>query len=69
MPKKCSICGEEAKYQIKDTSDYYCEECAEENFSDIALLKKVEEQATKIKNLINSAGQDDEEDSAEQETS
>ena len=43
MPKKCIICGKEAKYLIKGTSDYYCDECAEENFADLSLLQKVEE--------------------------
>ena len=43
MPKKCIICGAEAKYLIKGTSDYYCDECAEENFADISLLQKVED--------------------------
>lgn len=43
MPKKCIICGAEAKYCIKGTSDYYCDECAEENFADITLLQKVED--------------------------
>ncbi len=45
MPKKCIICGAEAKYLIKGTSDYYCDECAEENFADISLLQKVEDKA------------------------
>ena len=43
MPKKCIICKADAKYAIKGTSDYYCEECAEENFADISLLEKVDE--------------------------
>lgn len=43
MPKKCIICGESAKYAIKGTSDFYCEECAEDSFSDITLLEKVED--------------------------
>ena len=43
MPKKCIICGAGAKYVIKGTSDYYCEDCADENFSDITLLEKVDE--------------------------
>ncbi len=52
MPKKCIICGKEAKFSIKDTSDYYCEECAVEQFSDVSLLVKIDEQAKKIKKLI-----------------
>ena len=46
------ICGEEAKFSIKGTSDFYCKECAEENFSDLSLLQKVEEEAQKLKELI-----------------
>ena len=52
MAKKCIVCGEEAMYAIKGTSDYYCEECAQENFSDVALLVKVEELATKLKKKL-----------------
>lgn len=52
MGKKCIICEEEAKYLIKDTSDYYCEECAKESFNDLSVLVSVEEQAKKIKKII-----------------
>lgn len=52
MAKKCIICGGEADYRIKDTSDFYCHDCAEENFADITLLVKVEEQAKKLKALV-----------------
>ncbi len=52
MAKKCIMCGEEAKYCIKDTSDYYCEECAVDSFNDISVLVKVEEQAQRLKELI-----------------
>jgi hypothetical protein len=52
MPKKCIICTEEAIYKIKDTPDYYCEECAEENFADISVLIKVEEEAQRLKEAI-----------------
>jgi hypothetical protein len=51
MPKKCTICGGEATFQIKGSSDYYCEDCAKENFSDLDLLEKVAEQASKLKSL------------------
>jgi hypothetical protein len=49
MVKKCIICDEEAILKIKDTSDYYCQECAEENFADLSMLIKVEEEAQKLK--------------------
>ena len=52
MPKKCIICGGKAEFQIKDSSDYYCESCAQDNFSDLQLLEKVEEKAQKLKDLI-----------------
>lgn len=52
MPKKCIICSEEAKFKIKDTSDYYCQECAEENFNDLSVLVKVEEEAQRLKKFL-----------------
>jgi gas vesicle protein len=52
MGKKCIICGIEAKYSIKDSSEFYCNECAEESFSDINYLQKIDEQAKIIKELI-----------------
>jgi hypothetical protein len=53
MAKKCIVCNEEeAKYKIKDTSDYYCKECAVENFADLAMLLKVDEEVTRLKEAI-----------------
>jgi len=52
MGKKCIICNEEACYKIKDTSDYYCQECAEENFSDLNLLITMEEEAKRLKEYL-----------------
>ena len=52
MVKKCIICSEEATHKIKDTSDYYCEECAKENFSDLDLLVTVEEEAQRLKQIL-----------------
>jgi hypothetical protein len=52
MVKKCIVCGEEATYKIKDTSDYYCQECAEENFADLSMLIKLEEEAQKLKMFL-----------------
>ena len=54
MGKKCIICTEEAKYKIKDTSDYYCLECAEENFNDLNLLVTMEEEAKRLKEYLKS---------------
>lgn len=52
MGKKCVVCDAEAIYKIKDTSDYYCEECAQENFADLSLLVKVEEEAQRLKTFV-----------------
>ena len=52
MAKKCINCGKEAGYRIKDTSDYYCQECAEENFADIQILIKLEKEARNIKSYV-----------------
>lgn len=43
MPKKCIICEEEAIFAIKDTNDYYCKDCAEEQFDDVSYLVSVGE--------------------------
>jgi hypothetical protein len=52
MVKKCIICNDEAGYKIKDTSDYYCQECAEENFNDLNLLVTMEEEAKRLKEYL-----------------
>lgn len=68
MGKKCIICGKEAKFCIKDTSDYYCEECAVDNFGDISMLLTVQEQAQLLKDAIREkiGDADDEGDGDEQ---
>ncbi|PIN87593.1 hypothetical protein COV12_03060 [Candidatus Woesearchaeota archaeon CG10_big_fil_rev_8_21_14_0_10_32_24] len=53
MGKKCVECGEEAKYKIKDSSEYYCGECAEEHFGDLDLLVVLEDEAQKLKDYVN----------------
>ena len=60
MGKKCIICAAEASYRIKDTSDFYCKDCAEENFSDISLLVKVEEEARLLKKIVDEKLDEDE---------
>lgn len=51
--KKCTICEENiAEYNIKDTSDYYCQDCALEFFSDLSVLEKLECEAQAIKKII-----------------
>ena len=52
MAKKCVVCDAQADFRIKDTSEFYCQECAEDNFSDISLLVEVEEQAQQLKETI-----------------
>ena len=52
MVKRCIICSEEATFKIKDTADFYCQVCAEENFADLSLLVNVEEEAQKLKELV-----------------
>ncbi|MEK6900502.1 MAG: hypothetical protein AABX05_05240 [Nanoarchaeota archaeon] len=52
MGKKCVVCDAEAAYKIKDTSDYYCEECAKDNFADVSLLVKVEAEAQRLKQFL-----------------
>ncbi len=52
MAKKCIICNEEAAYKIKDTPDFYCPDCAQENFNDLTLLIKVEEDAQRLKQVV-----------------
>ena len=46
------ICGKPAEFSIKGSSSYYCKECADENFSNLELLQKIEEQARKLKKVV-----------------
>ena len=52
MGKRCIVCGDPAKFSIRGTSDYYCPECAEENFADVGVLEEVEKQAEALKAAI-----------------
>tara|TARA_Y100000310_G_C20650620_1_gene799219 strand:+ start:734 stop:982 length:249 start_codon:yes stop_codon:yes gene_type:complete len=52
MVKKCIVCSEEAEFKIKDTSDYYCKPCAEENFADLTMLVTMEEEAQRLKEYL-----------------
>jgi hypothetical protein len=52
MVKRCIVCNADAKFKIKDTSDYYCHDCAEENFSDLTMLLKLEDEAQKLKQFL-----------------
>lgn len=50
--KKCIICKKNADYCIKGTSNCYCKECARKCFADLRMLKRVEEEAKKLKKLV-----------------
>lgn len=52
MGRKCIICEKEATFKISGTNDYYCEECAIEYFGDLSCLVKVEDEAKKLKTVI-----------------
>ena len=58
MPKKCIICGAEAKFSIKDANVHYCEECAKEHFADVSMLVKVEDEAKRLKKMLEEADSD-----------
>ncbi|MBI2151561.1 hypothetical protein HYU21_02430 [Candidatus Woesearchaeota archaeon] len=62
MTKKCIICDNEASFQIKGTADYYCQECAEDNFADLDLLVKVEEEALQLKEFVENKEQENEDE-------
>ena len=66
MAKRCIICSEEAEYKIKDTPDYYCKGCAEENFADLTLLVRVEE-AQKLKKFIDEKINNEQDENHEQD--
>ncbi len=68
MTKKCIICRQTAYYQIKDSADYYCRDCAEENFSDVEMLVTVEEEAQRLKQAVDERlGEDAEETEKKEE--
>ena len=52
MNKKCIVCEEPAEFSIKDTNNYYCKSCAEENFADLSLLQKVIREVQIINKLV-----------------
>jgi len=67
MTKHCIICNDPATLKIKDTPDYYCQNCAEENFADLSMLVKVEEEAQKLKEFVKekiSQNNDEDDDAA-----
>lgn len=52
MGKKCIICEAPAVYKIKDTADFYCQDCAQDNFADLTMLIAVEEEAQRLKKVV-----------------
>ncbi|MEM2115510.1 MAG: hypothetical protein QXD62_00135 [Candidatus Woesearchaeota archaeon] len=46
MQKLCIICQNPAKYMIKGTAIYYCEDCAKEFFEDISYLVPISEDSS-----------------------
>ena len=52
MVKKCILCGKPAGYCIKGSSECYCKECAENQFGDLTYLVAVEEEAKKLRNVV-----------------
>ena len=68
MPKKCIVCEEEAKFKIKDSTEYYCQECAEENFADLSVLQGVEEAAQLLKQMVKERLNGDLQDDSDLET-
>ncbi|MFH1054415.1 MAG: hypothetical protein V1740_08395 [Candidatus Woesearchaeota archaeon] len=67
MGKKCIICSEKAKFAIKGTNDFYCEECAEEHFDDIKSLEDIKDREIRKINIIDQLAEDIEKES-EKET-
>ncbi len=57
MAKRCIICDAEASYCIKGSSEYYCTECAVDQFGDVTVLLKVEEEAKRLKEFIDSSAE------------
>jgi len=45
-------CEDKAKFVVKGTNDFYCEECAKENFGDLSVLVAVEEKASALKEVL-----------------
>ena len=47
--KRCILCGLEANFVVKNSSEYYCKECGEMQFGSIDMLVPIEKQLSKIK--------------------
>jgi len=51
---RCIVCDKEAQWCVKGTSTGYCDEHAHEMFSDTSYLASVEEEAQRLKTLVDS---------------
>jgi len=56
MGKKCIICGQEAEFVIKNSSEAYCKDCAIEHFNDLSYLQKIEDEAKRLHKLVKEKG-------------
>lgn len=52
MTKKCIICGAEAEFYIKNSSEYYCEECALMQFGDLGYLLRLDRKAKILRDYL-----------------
>ena len=52
MAKKCIMCEKNADLMIKGTSDFYCRECAVEQFGNIEVLVSVDDEANRLKKKV-----------------
>jgi hypothetical protein len=52
MNKKCILCEDPAQLAIKATNDYYCKECAEDQFNDISCLVSLEENFAPVEDAV-----------------
>ena len=52
MPKKCILCEDNASHAVKGTNNYYCRDCATEQFGDLTLLQPISGPRQAAKNLI-----------------
>jgi len=52
---RCIVCDKEAQWCVKGTSTAYCDEHAHEMFSDTSYLSSVEEEAQRLKKVVDAA--------------
>ena len=62
MAKKCIICQDPAAFAIKATNDYYCKECAENQFEDVTFLISIEDINKPVEDIVDQKGEIQKED-------